>query len=40
MKRHVAKYLNVALMIVGAFFAYTNSACWNRPETPQEFLRK
>jgi hypothetical protein len=40
MKNQVAKYLNIVLMAVGAFFVFTNSYCWNRPETPQEFLRK
>jgi cyclic lactone autoinducer peptide len=40
MKKQVAKLASIILMAVGAFFIFTNSGIWHRPETPQELLKK
>ncbi|CAG7657377.1 cyclic lactone autoinducer peptide [Paenibacillus allorhizosphaerae] len=40
MKRKIAKIANVALLIIASLFVFTNSAFMNRPETPQELLKK
>ncbi|WP_157279898.1 cyclic lactone autoinducer peptide [Paenibacillus swuensis] len=40
MKHFIAKYSSLALMAVGTFFVFTNSYCFNRPETPTELLKK
>jgi cyclic lactone autoinducer peptide len=40
MKYNLAKYASGILMAIGAFFVYTNSFVWHRPETPAELLKK
>jgi hypothetical protein len=40
MKAKLALGLNLILMAVGALFVFTNSFVANRPETPQELLKK
>jgi cyclic lactone autoinducer peptide len=40
MKAKLAVGLNLLLMAVGSFFVFTNSWISNRPETPQELLKK
>jgi len=40
MKAKVAKYASIVLMAIGSFFVFTNTIMFNRPETPQELLKK
>jgi hypothetical protein len=40
MKKKVAATLNIVLMALGSFFVFTNTLIFNRPETPEELLRK
>lgn len=40
MKKKLAIIVNSLLMALAAFFVVTNSLTMNRPETPEELLKK
>ncbi|TVY06696.1 cyclic lactone autoinducer peptide [Paenibacillus cremeus] len=40
MKLKAAKIANAALLIIASLFVFTNTATFNRPETPEELLKK
>ncbi|MGY4759860.1 AgrD family cyclic lactone autoinducer peptide [Paenibacillus caseinilyticus] len=40
MKKRAAILASAILTIIASFFAFTNSYVYNRPETPEELLKK
>lgn len=40
MKLKMAKVANVIALVLASFFVFTNTIIANRPETPQELLKK
>ncbi|GAA8912038.1 hypothetical protein HpSIM50_15270 [Helicobacter pylori] len=40
MKVRLFKILNAILVVLASFFVFTNSFVANRPETPEELLKK